>query len=129
LQRMIENEAMNGNSAYTVLELFDDMRNGIFSELQSGQKIDVYRRNLQRAYIERLEYLMTAEQPRFSTQFADFIGVTNVDVSQSDIRAVARGELKRIKSMAQSAKGGDTMSQYHLEDLVARVDMIFEGKK
>ena len=129
LQRMIENEAMNGTSAYSVLEMFDDMRNGIFSELKSSQKIDVYRRNLQRAYLERLEYLMTAEQPNFPPQFADFIGITSVDVSQSDIRAVVRGELKRIKSMAQSATGGDTMSQYHLEDLVARVDTILEGKK
>ncbi|MFK7946779.1 MAG: zinc-dependent metalloprotease [Saprospiraceae bacterium] len=129
LQRMIENEAMNGSSAYSVLELFDDMRNGIFSEVKSGQKIDVYRRNLQRAYLERLEYLMTSEQPRFPPQFADFIGITSVDVSQSDIRAVVRGELKRIKSMAQSGTGADTMSQYHLEDLAARVDDILEGKK
>jgi hypothetical protein len=113
LQRMIENEAINGTAAYTVLELFDDMRKGIFSELKSGKAIEVYRRNLQRAYIERLEYLMTGEQ-RYAS---------------SDIRAVARGELKRIKAMAQKAKGADTMSTYHLEDLVARIDAILEANK
>lgn len=129
LQRMIENEAMNGSSAYSVLELFDDLRTGVFSELKSGKAIDVYRRNLQRAYIERLEYLMTAEQPNVSSSMADFIGITSVDVSQSDIRAIARGELKRLKSMAQSAKGADTMSKYHLEDLVARIDVILDGKQ
>jgi hypothetical protein len=129
LARMIENEALNGANAYTVIELFTDMRNGVFSELNSGSKIDVYRRNLQHAYIERLEYLMKNEQPNFPAQFADFIGITSIDVSQSDIRSVARAELKRIKLTAASAKSSDTMSQYHLEDLVARIDDILEGKK
>lgn len=128
LARMIENEALNGANAYTMIELFTDMRNGVFAELNSGAKIDVYRRNLQHAYIERLEYLMKNEQPNFPPQFADFIGITNIDVSQSDIRSVARAELKRIKSMAASAKSSDTMSQYHLEDLVARIDEILEKK-
>jgi hypothetical protein len=128
LARMIENEALNGASAYTMIELFTDMRNGVFAELNSGAKIDVYRRNLQHAYIERLEYLMKNEQPNFPEEFADFIGITSIDVSQSDIRAVARAELKRIKAMAASAKSSDTMSQYHLEDLVARIDEIFEKK-
>lgn len=129
LARMIENEALNGSSAYTVLELCDDMRNGVFSELKSGSKIDVYRRNLQRAYIERLQYLMENEQPSYPSFYTDYIGYTKVDVSQSDIRAIARAELKRIKSMAQSATGSDTMSSYHLDDLVARIDDILEGKK
>jgi hypothetical protein len=37
--------------------------------------------------------------------------------------------LKKIKAMAASAKPSDSMSQYHLEDLVARIDEILEGKK
>ncbi len=126
LARMIENEALNGASAYTALELCDDMRNGIFSELKNGATIDVYRRNLQRAYIERLEYLMKKEQPNYPEEFADMIGITKVNVSQSDIRAIARAELKRIKSIAQAAKATDSMTQYHLEDLVARVDEILD---
>ncbi len=126
---MIENEALNGSSAYSMIELCTDMRNGVFAELNSSATVDVYRRNLQRAYIERLQYLMEKEQPSYPAEFADYAGITKVDVSQSDIRAIARAELKKIKGMATSAKPSDSMSQYHLDDLVARIDEILEGKK
>jgi hypothetical protein len=129
LARMIENEALNGSSAYSMIELCTDMRNGVFAELNSSATVDVYRRNLQRAYIERLQYLMEKEQPSYPAAFADYAGITKVDVSQSDIRAIARAELKKIKGMAASAKPSDSMSQYHLDDLVARIDEILEGKK
>jgi hypothetical protein len=129
LARMIENEALNSSSAYSMIELCTDMRNGVFAELNSGATIDVYRRNLQRAYIERLQYLMEKEQPNYPAAFADYAGITKVDVSQSDIRAIARAELKKIKGMAASAKPSDSMSQYHLDDLVSRIDEVLEGKK
>ncbi len=130
LARLIENEAMNGETAYTMMELCTDLRNGIFGELALGNKIDPYRRNLQRAYIERLEYLLTKEQPRIPSLFLQFVGFTTVDVSQSDIRPMARAELRKIKGMAQSAANrmGDMMSKYHLEDLVARIDLILNPR-
>ena len=62
LGRMIENETLNGKEAYTLTEMMNDLRSGIFSELRSGKKIDTYRRNLQRAYVDRLKYLLTEEQ-------------------------------------------------------------------
>ncbi|MGB8703681.1 MAG: zinc-dependent metalloprotease, partial [Gillisia sp.] len=52
LKRMVENTQMNGNSAYSPLEMLNDLRKGIFSELYSSQKVDAYRRNLQRSYID-----------------------------------------------------------------------------
>jgi len=102
------------------------LRNGIFTEAKTGAKTDVYRRNLQRAYVERLQYLMEKEQQRIPSRWENFIGVTRVDVSQSDIRAMARGELRTLKSMAQSATASDTMTRYHYQDLVARIDEILD---
>ncbi|NVK51166.1 MAG: zinc-dependent metalloprotease, partial [Cyclobacteriaceae bacterium] len=55
LGRVIENEAINGNDAYKITELFDDLRSGIWTELSRGATIDVHRRALQRAHVERLE--------------------------------------------------------------------------
>lgn len=40
----------------------NDLRNGVWSELSRGQKIDTYRRNLQRAHVDRLGYLLTVEK-------------------------------------------------------------------
>lgn len=122
--RMLENEALNGSNAYSFMEMMEDTRKGLFSEVASRSTIDIYRRNLQRAYVERLEYLMTEEQgpaSRFSTR-------TTIDVSQSDIRAVVRAELKELKRTLQNSRIRDRMSQIHTEDLVERIDLILEPK-
>ncbi|MGB0863205.1 MAG: zinc-dependent metalloprotease [Saprospiraceae bacterium] len=129
LARLIEFEAMEGADAYTMENLFDDLRSGIFSELKSGNAIDTYRRNLQRAYVERLEFLMTKEQGFVPNAFASFIGHTAIDVSQSDIRPMVRADLKKLKRAVQSANVSDNMSKYHLEDLEERIEGILNPKK
>ena len=130
IQRMTENEAINGSDAYTYANMMRDLRNGIWSELRSGRKIDVFRRNLQRAYIDRLNYLMTNEQPPIPAQFRRFVRRTNVNVNQSDIRAVVRAELNTLKRSVRAAIGrtGDSMSRVHLQDVLERIDNILDPK-
>ncbi|GAA0872398.1 zinc-dependent metalloprotease [Gangjinia marincola] len=131
MARLIENETINGDDAYTYPEMMTDLRKGLFSELSRGKTIDVYRRNLQRAYVERLEYLMTNEQSQIPAAFRRFVKRTNVDVSQSDIRPVVRAELKALRSNVRSAvnRTRDRMSKYHLQDLEERITMILEPNK
>jgi hypothetical protein len=45
---------------YKALDLLGDMRKG-FGKRQLGSGAVIYRRNLQRAYIERMDYLMNEE--------------------------------------------------------------------
>ena len=122
MARMIENETLNGNEAYTLTAMMDDLRNGIFSELRRGATIDTYRRNLQRAYVDRLEYLLTNEQ--------EGRNATDVNVSQSDIRAISRAELNTLQRLTASAasRTGDALSRYHLQDLNKRIDMILDPR-
>ena len=128
LARMLEAEARMGNATYTASELFTDLRSGIWTELPSGKAIDTYRRNLQRAHIERLEYLMTEEAPEFPEAWASFMNAFPMNASQSDIPALARAELKRLRRDAQAAAGRtrDNMTRIHLEDIVARIDQILD---
>lgn len=130
LARAIENEAINGDDAYTIIEITEDLRNGIWSELKQGGKIDVYRRNLQRAHIDRLAYLMTEEQMKLPPEFRRFFIRTDVNASQSDIRSVARAELNELKKQIKAAIGrtSDKMSKYHLQDALARIDLILDPK-
>jgi hypothetical protein len=125
LGRVIENEAINGNNAYKITELFDDLRKGIWTELLSGKTIDVYRRSLQRAHIERLGLLLTGNEPNLPAQFRAFTG-PQINASQSDIRPMARGELKTLQSQIKGAIGrtSDRMSKLHLEDALARIEKI-----
>ena len=55
MARMIENQTMNGSKAYSLVAMFSDLRKGVWSELYTGKTIDTYRRNLQRAHINRLD--------------------------------------------------------------------------
>ncbi len=130
LARAIENEAINGDKAYTILEILEDLRNNVWTELKAGGKIDVYRRNLQRAHIDQLAYLMTGTQAPMPAEFKQFINRTDVDVSQSDIRSVARAELNELKKLCKAAiaKTTDKLSKYHLEDAIARIDVILDPK-
>ncbi len=121
MMRMIDNETLNGNEAFTLMSMMADLRNGIWTELRTGRNIDTYRRNLQRAHVERLATLMESKDVRGRRG--------TVTVKQSDIIPVVRGELNRIKRMAQNASGrGNTITRYHLQDIVERIDAILEPK-
>ncbi|MCB0485875.1 MAG: zinc-dependent metalloprotease, partial [Flavobacteriaceae bacterium] len=130
LARVIENETLNGSSAYTLVELMTDLRNGVWSELGSGRKIDTYRRNLQKAYVDRLQYLMTVEKQNAPNFSSPYFKITRVDVNQSDIRSAARAELETLKRNVRSAISvtGDRMSRYHLQDVLERINNILDPK-
>ncbi|WP_445381327.1 zinc-dependent metalloprotease [Robiginitalea sp. IMCC43444] len=126
LARLVENQTLNGNQAYTLAEMMEDLRNGLWSELRYGRSIDTYRRNLQKAHIDRLQYLMTAENQRKLSDFGGYRKSTAVTTSQSDIRSVARAELNALQRSIRSAIGrtSDDMSRYHLQDVAERINQI-----
>lgn len=123
MARVIENEAINKAQSYSLVEMMQDLRTGVFSELKSGAAIDTYRRNLQRAYVDRLQFLMTENQRGRST--------SSINVNQSDIRAVVRAELNTLLKDVTSAarRASDTMTKYHLEDVKERIDLILNPTK
>lgn len=129
LARMIEAEVMLGDDAYTLAEMMEDLRTGLWSELQRGEEINPFRRSLQRGYVERLEYLMTEEVEPPPARFRAFIAFTPVDVSQSDIRPYVRGELTTLRREVSAAlsRTSDRATQLHLRDTLVRIDDILEA--
>jgi hypothetical protein len=128
MARLIENEAINGSNAYSLLDMMSDLRKGIWSELYNNNKIDVYRRNLQLAYLDRVEYIMTEDQSQVSSRFRNYI--TSVKVSQSDIRTIAASELMELKKDIKKSikRTSNKMSKIHLEASLNKVNKILEGK-
>ncbi len=130
LARIIEFERRSTGDTYTAFEMMDDVRNGIFSEVRANQNIDVHRRNLQRAYIEEMEALMTDDLPSVPASFRAFLGWTSVKVSQSDIRPIVRNELNILNrdiSSALRSGGFNRATRVHLEDAQVRIKDILEG--
>ncbi len=122
MQRLIEAEAFKGRNTYTIYQLLGDMRKGLFSELGSATAINTYRRNLQRAFIARLEFLMTNEASAFQRG--------QVNIGQSDIRPVIKAELKSLNSQLKAAlpRYSDRASRIHIEDALDRIDNILNPK-
>ncbi len=127
IQRLIEFNVFRPGESYTPEEFFADLREAVWSELERGRDIDTYRRNLQRGYLERLEWLLTEEpsDPPNNPAFRGF----RVDVSQSDIRALARHELETLRSQISRVRrltpAGPT--RWHLDDALARIAEILDG--
>lgn len=130
MMRMIENETLNGSNSYSLISMINDLQSGIWSELNTGKNIDTYRRNLQRAYVDRLGYLMTAKDIKPSGRNSSYVKTTIVTVNESDIIAVVRGELNRVKAAAQRAALAttNTNTKYHLQDIAKRVDGFLDPK-
>ncbi|WP_165750182.1 zinc-dependent metalloprotease [Cellulophaga sp. Z1A5H] len=130
IARIIENETINGKDAYALTEMMKDVRTGIWSELSRGNKIDTYRRNLQKAHIDRLEYLMTVDTPKGNRSSSPYVKSTALNTSQSDVRSVARAELNILKRTIKAAIGrtSDSMSKYHLQDALVRIDQVLDPK-
>jgi hypothetical protein len=130
MQRLIEAEVRNGDDAYTLGEMLGDLRSGVWSELPGGSSVGVYRRNLQRGYLERMGWLMT-EEPQPAPSFFGASFATNVNVPQSDIRPFVRGELERLKrdiNRALARGGLDRATRLHLQDAVVRIDEILKPR-
>ncbi|MEG3656828.1 zinc-dependent metalloprotease [Arenibacter palladensis] len=128
LARIIENQTLNGTDAYSLLEMMGDLRKGLWSETRNGKKIDTYRRNLQKAHIERLAYLMTAENESKKGNSGGYQKSTPINTSQSDIRTIARAELNILGRDLKNAinRTVDPMSKYHLQDAVKRIELILD---
>ena len=109
LSRLAEADATEGSvKAYTLIDLFMGLKAGIWGELESGTAIDAYRRNLQRAYVEKMSELM--KNPK----------------DQSDVKAITRSMLKRLEKDIKNniGKQTDNLSIFHLEDILERIDAI-----
>ena len=121
MARMIENEALNRSNAYSLNEMMSDLKDGIWSELERGKSIDVYRRNLQRSYISRLAYIMKNVQPS-RPGWEDYI--TSVTVDVSDIRSITMGSLTELKKDLKKAskKYSDKNSKSHLNYCISMID-------
>jgi hypothetical protein len=126
MARVLETEAMADSEVYTLGAVFSDLREGLWTELDDGEAIDPFRRNLQRGYLEHMDHLMEAEVEAPPPQWREFIDFTPVDVAQSDIRAYVRHELQTLRDEVERARRrvGDERTQMHLDDVLARITRI-----
>jgi hypothetical protein len=139
LNRLIEYEALaNGErNTYTVADLLGDMRRGIWGELSMPSvRIDVFRRNLQRSYLETVDARINPP-PRAAAAPAAPGGPTGPGGGQaaapaaSDARPILRGELIELEREVAAAirKASDPMTRLHLEDVRLQIQRTLNPER
>lgn len=131
MNKMLNAEASIGKQAYTVTDLLSDLNQSIFTELRSKKPIDIYRRNLQKSYVERLGGIINPPTAAggFSISFGN--AAPSVDTKKSDILSYLKGHAHELKAMTDAAAAGSTdkATKYHLQDLSDRLKKILDPVK
>lgn len=119
LNKMSENEILNGKKAYTSAQMFNDLKKVIWSNL--GQS-DIYKRNMQKAYVENLINLL------------DKKGNADKNASgkrpvYSEAPAIAHGQLTELKRLATSAASMTSgTAKGHYQNLITLIDNALSNK-
>lgn len=119
LDKMSENEILNGKKAYTSAQMFNDLKKVIWSNL--GQS-DIYKRNMQKAYVENLINLLDKKGNADKN-------ASGKRPAYSEAPAIAHGqltELKRLTTSAASMTSGTTKGHY--QNLITLIDTALSNK-
>lgn len=130
--RLLETSTASKDN-YSVDELISDLNKGIFSELKSNSSIDMYRRNIQKLYVDKMIGML---KPGNAEVRSVPVGVTygfntrRVNLAQTDLPSIARGQLNSLKNdlKMSSARMSDRMSKYHVLDLISRIGEALNPK-
>lgn len=122
LNRMLISANRFGASTYSVDELMEDVKKGLWSELATKKAIDPMRRNLQKAFIDGLASIANPSTPNTAglpPQFAAQV----VNVKNTDLPSIAKAYLRTLQAEVNAAIPGttDKMSKYHLQDVAQRI--------
>lgn len=107
LNKLSEGEAMYGLKAYRLVNYLDDVDNIMWTELETYSSISIYRRNLQRYYVERL---MELAFPKSGWDTRDVGPITKNKLN--DIRFRIEKALPKTK---------DAMTVYHLRYILDKL--------
>jgi hypothetical protein len=114
MSKLLAAEIEEGKKAYGLQEFFTDLDNAIYTELYQGRNVDVYRRNLQQTYLNRM--LEQAFAP--DDQYHILIGAFHPTFS--DLQGVLRDELLKQQALIKKnlqRPGLDNMTRIHLREM------------
>lgn len=114
INNLMRAEVENKN-AFNVTNLFDGLNKGIWNNL--GSETDIYKRNLQKAYVASLIKLLEPSKAAPTPGQAPF------DPTLSDISSIARAQLDSLREKIRSARSAKakSLTEYHLQDLDQRI--------
>jgi hypothetical protein len=124
--RLVEYQAVDVKNTYTPSDYLADVRKGIWKEIDAAGpvKIDTFRRNLQRAYVELID-----DRINRPAAAAAAIG-GGATVATEEVRPLLRGELKSLSAAITTAlpRSADRETRLHLEDIKDQIAKALDPK-
>jgi hypothetical protein len=130
INKLLRAESEIGNSAYTLNEMMTDLRKNIFSELDRKAPVDMYRRQLQKIFTERIISLVKPSEPMaISIQLPPGFSLPSVS-NTSDALSVAKSQLRILQSNITTTLPSitDVPTKNHLLDLQDRIKNALNPK-
>ena len=132
MSRMIEYSGLAPHAdTYGVAELIGDFSRRLWSELsQPRVSIDLFRRNLQRAYLDQLDNKLNPRSDVASIQ-AILRRRGSSSAEMADARAAMRASLTSLRAQVDAAlpRAGDATTRAHLADARTEIDRILDPNK
>lgn len=131
IYKLLDFEEFSPSEAYTATELYNDLKRGIWSELRTGQEIDIYRRNLQKMYAEKMMLLLDPDKKGGNPTNAAFsVTSSGSVVKMRDNISIIKGHVRGLLSDVRSAipKTNDAASKLHLQDVAERLKESLDPK-
>ncbi len=128
--RLVEQEAIDGSTAYSPTDFLADVRKGVWKELETPHvKIDAYRRNLQRAYLDLANNKINGSGPALPVGLPAGFPVA-IFATSGDEKPFYRGELRALNTAisAALAKTPDRETKAHLEGARDQIAKILDPK-
>jgi hypothetical protein len=129
--KLFRYEASGQKNVYTASEMVTDLRKGIWSELASRKAIDIYRRNLQKAFVEQLVgNLKTDGAPAITVSTGRGFSLPSDYSKTTDAISIAKAQLRTLQGEIRSALPAykDAASRAHLQDVNDRITEVLEPK-
>ncbi len=123
INNLLSFEMYDPKNAYGANELFNDLAKGIFSELRTHQPIDIYRRNLQKMYADKLiKLLVPAPKPTITMVRGQNV-TPPPSLENNDGVSIIKGQIRQLIADIKTALPlmKDPMTRLHLQDLMERL--------
>ena len=133
IDKLITAEA-EGGTAYTATEFINDLKNIVWAEVSTRKPIDVYRRNLQKDYIIRVERIFNPVQTRSGSSavsaLASAFGLPAPINETGDAYSIYRASMRALRAEIKAALPAitDRLTRYHLEDMAERLGKMLDPK-
>lgn len=117
IDQLIGAETALGPKAYTVTEMLHDLKGGVFTELATGKPIDIYRRDLQKVYVNKLVALLAPG------------GKSGLNMGDDELSILKANAKELAATIKQSAlRYPRSVTRDHLDDLYERLELSLKPR-